>query len=137
MIQIKIIEENPPFLKAILNAGLKPEKTTIFPFGFLIYNPSGLPIPDDIMVHETVHMARQGRDPKNWWVKYLKDKEFRLNEELEANRKQYKFICKIKKDRNERARALVAIARNMAGAVYGNMITTNKAIEEIKKLTTF
>ena len=132
MIQIKIIEENPPFLKAILNAGLKPEKTTIFPFGFLIYNPSGLPIPDDIMVHETVHMARQGRDPKNWWVKYLKDKEFRLNEELEANRKQYKFICKLTKDREQRSKALMAMAKNISGEVYGKIVSFSKAYEMIK-----
>lgn len=133
MIQIKIIEENPPFLKAILNAGLKPEKTTVFPFGLLIYNPSGLPIPDDIMVHETVHIARQGKDPKNWWIKYLKDRKFRLNEELEANREQYKFICKLTKDREKRNKALVAMAKNISGEVYGKVVSFQEAYQVISK----
>ena len=134
---IKIINENPPFLLKLITAGMNPQRDTIFPYNPVIYNPSGLDIPADIMIHEAVHIKQQGKNPQAWWDRYILDKGFRLQQELEANQEQYKFICKIKKDRNERARALVAIARNMAGAVYGNMITTNKAIEEIKKLTTF
>ena len=132
-----ILNEQPPNLLQIQMAGMRPQFDTLFPWSPDFYNPSGVDIPADIMIHEAVHIRQQGKNPQAWWDKYILDKGFRLEQELEANKWQYKFICKIKKDRNERARALVAIARNMAGAVYGNMITTNKAIEEIKKLTTF
>ena len=129
---IKIIKEFPPFIENIIAAGLKPERTTIFPFGNVIYNPSGKDIPDDIMIHEAVHIKQQGENPADWWERYLKDKGFRLSQELEANREQYKFICKIFKDRNARTRALIKIAANMAGEVYGKMINITEAMNLIK-----
>ena len=129
---IKIIKEFPPFIENIIAAGLRPEKTTIFPFGNVIYNPSGKDVPDDIMIHEAVHIAQQGENPADWWERYLKDKGFRLSQELEANREQYKFVCKVLKDRNERNRALIKIAKNMAGDVYNLDLSVNKLMEEIK-----
>lgn len=129
---ITIVKEQPPFLLQIQLAGMKPEKTTIFPYGMIIYNPSGEPIPPDIWIHEAQHIAQQGKNPQAWWDRYILDKDFRLEQEVEANREQYKFFCKVKKDRNERSRALLAMAKNMAGEVYGNLLTTNKAMELIK-----
>ena len=129
---IKIVKEQPPFLLQIVAAGMTPEPTTIYPYGSIIYNPSGLAIPPDILVHELKHIAQQGENPKDWWQRYLRDKDFRLSQELEANREQYKFICKIFKDRNARARALLKIANNLSGAVYGNLISSREAMELIK-----
>src|SRR3990167_3178814 len=129
---IKVIKEQSPFLFRIVSAGMHPQPDTLFPCSPVIYNPSGLPIPQDIMIHEVVHIAQQGNNPTGWWQKYITDKDFRLSQELEANREQYKFVCKVLKDRNQRARALIKIANNLAGEVYGNLLTTNKAIELIR-----
>ena len=129
---VKIIKEWPPFIEDIIAAGLKPASTTVFPYGLTIYNPSGLDIPDDIMIHEAVHIAQQGENPADWWKRYIFDKNFRLSQEIEANREQYKFICKIFKDRNQRVRALDKIAKNMSGEIYGNMISYLEALKAIK-----
>ena len=129
---IKIIKAQPPFLLQIVSAVMKPEPTTIFPYGNIIYNPSGLPIPQDIMIHEAVHIAQQGENPAYWWQRYIFDKNFRLSQEIEANREQYKFICKIFKDRNARVRILLKIATNMASEVYGKMISITQAMNLIK-----
>ena len=130
--ELKIIKEQPPFLLQIQLAGMKPERTTIYPFGTTIYNPSGELIPEDIMIHEAVHVAQQGKNPKSWWNKYILDKDFRLSQELEANREQYKFICKITKDREKRNKALVAMAKNMSGEVYNVNISFQEAYQKIK-----
>ena len=129
---IKIVKEQPPFLLQIVAAGMTPEPTTIYPYGSIIYNPSGLAIPPDILVHELKHIAQQGNNPKDWWEKYIIYKDFRFNQELEANQEQYKFVCKVLKDRNDQARALLAIARNMAGEVYDLNADLYKIMEKIK-----
>src|SRR3990167_1931247 len=122
---IKFINEFPPFFQDIIKAGMKPEPTTIYPFSNVIYNPSGLDIPQDVMIHEAVHIRQQGENPADWWQKYITDKDFRLNQELEANQEQYKFVCKVFKDRNKQARTLLAIARNMSGEVYNLNVSIN------------
>ena len=38
----------------------------------------------DVIVHESVHLARQEKDPVQWWENYMKNKEFRFAEELIA-----------------------------------------------------
>ena len=129
---IKVIKENPPFLLKIVSAGMKPEPTTIFPYSPYIYNPSGLDIPQDVMIHEAVHLKQQGENPKEWWEKYIIYKDFRFTQELEANQEQYKFACKVLKDRNQRAKSLLAIARNMSGEVYNLNVSINKIMEMIK-----
>ncbi len=132
MPEITIIKEQPPFLLQIQLAGMKPERTTIFPFGLKIYNPSGELIPQDVMIHEAIHIRQQGKNPKEWWNRYILDKSFRLSQELEANREQYKFICKLTKDREKRNKALIAMARNVSGEVYGKLISFSRAYKEIK-----
>ena len=129
---IEIIKEKPPFLLQLQMAGLKPKEDTIFPFSLKIYNPSGKPIPQDIMIHEAIHIRQQGKNPKEWWDRYILDKNFRLGQELLANREQYKFICKLTKDREKRNKALVAMAKNMSGEVYGKIISYQEAFEKIK-----
>ena len=124
---LEIVKDFPPFYGHIINYGMKPREDTIYPFGLRIYNPSGLPIPDDIMIHEAMHIRQQGNDPQAWWEKYLTDKGFRLSQEIEANREQYKFICKAVKDRNKRFKALDAICRNVSSEIYGNVITYQEA----------
>ena len=129
---IKVIKEQSPFLFRIVSAGMHPQPDTLFPCSPVIYNPSGLPIPQDIMIHEVVHIAQQGNNPTGWWQKYITDKRFRFTQELEANQVQYKFVCKVLKDKNQQARSLLAIAKNMAGEVYNLNISVNKIMEMVK-----
>ncbi len=87
-----------------------------------------------ILEHEVIHMSRQ----KNskfwaifWWIKYIRNKKFRYAEELMAYRNQFKRIKERVKDRNERARILYALARDLSGDIYGNLKPFSEVVEEI------
>ena len=66
----------------------------IYPFGDIIYNPKGDEIPPDVIFHEEVHKGQQSiySSPLMWWTKYLLDKQFRQEQEVEACSKQYLFV---------------------------------------------
>jgi len=128
---MKILNEQPPILDKLLKAGLKPRETTVFVYGDILYNPSGVEIPPDILVHEEVHI-RQQKDNKDFLEKYLNDKEYRLKVEVEAFREQYKFVCEMLKDRNDRAKCLHSLAQELASSVYGEIINYSEAINKIK-----
>ena len=128
---MKILNEQPPILDKLLKAGLKPRETTVFAYGDTLYNPSGVPIPPDILVHEQAHI-RQQKDNKDFLDKYLNDKEYRLKVEVEAFREQYKFVCEMLKDRNYRAKCLHSLAQQLSSEVYGKIINYSEAINKIK-----
>ena len=102
----------------------------IFTYGDILYNPSKSGIPDHLRIHEKTHMVQQGDDPEGWWDRYLSDKEFRISQEVEAYRKQYRFFkstCKIK---SRIPTFLEKIVKDLSGMIYGNII----GFEEAKKL---
>lgn len=107
-------------------------KNPIWAYGDTIYNPGGFPISYDLVAHETVHGARQGDDPEGWWVRYLEDPEFRFKEELVAYRAQYQFIKLTNKDRELVARALMNIARDLSGPMYGSICSFDEAVKAIR-----
>ena len=105
---MKIKVENPPMLESILAAGMIPNlQTTIFTYGDTIYNPGDNELPDHLIEHEDTHSKQQGDDPDAWWLRYVNDPYFRLQQEIEAYVNQYKFICKQVTDRNKRFLILV------------------------------
>ena len=127
---MKILNEQPPILDKILKAGMKPKETTVVTYKGILYNPSGVDIPPDIMVHEEVHARQQEED--GYLEKYLNDKGFRLDKEVEAFREQYKFVCEMLKDRNWRAKCLHSLAQELSSEVYGLNITIKEAIKKIQ-----
>lgn len=128
---MKIVIGWPPNIKKIKKI-LTPAEGMVFTYGDTIYNPSGAYVADHLQIHEQVHMAQQ-KKPETWWNKYLIDPRFRLEQELEAYRAQYKFAEKAIKDRNQRARFLHAIASDLASKSYGGIISYLEAIEGITK----
>ncbi len=131
-LEMKILIEQPPILDKILKAEMKPQKTTIFAYKNAIWNPSGVEIPPDILVHEEVHLKQQEGANDDWYDKYLMDKDFRLKMEVEAFREQYKFFCEMVKDRNLRARYLNKLALNLSSEIYGKIINLQTAINKLK-----
>ena len=129
---LKILNEQPPILDKLLKAGLKPQKTTVFAYGDTLYNPSGVEIPPDILIHEEVHIRQQKDNKDDCLEKYLNDKEYRLKVEVEAFREQYKFVCEMLKDRNDRAKCLHSLAQELSGSVYGKIINYSEAINKLK-----
>lgn len=134
--EMKILVAFPPNIKQIAEKfGLTVEqaKNLLYAYGDTIYNPGNHKISRDLIVHETTHSMRQGKNIEAWWKKYLNDSEFRIMEELEAYTNQYKAFCEDQKDRNMRAKFLHRIATDVSGPVYGNMLSFKDAREVIIK----
>jgi hypothetical protein len=128
---MKIATEYPPNYQEIIASGLKPRGTTIFCWGDTIFNPSGQEIPKDIIVHEEVHSKQQGQFPQVWWTKYLYDKNFRLDQELEAYHTQLQWIKKeIPKAYKE---ALNEFAEHLSSPIYNLSISHYQASTLIRK----
>lgn len=129
---MRVLHENPPILKSILEAGLKPGGNTVFTYGDVIYNPNGGKIDQTLMKHEETHSKQQGNDPKGWWKRYLADVDFRLEQEVEAYRVQYQEAKKLIRDRNKLFNFLIMIAKDLSGELYGNALSFQDAMEKIK-----
>ena len=129
---MKILNEQPPMLNEILGAGMLPNETTIFTYGDTIYNPGGHELSDHLIEHEETHCDQQGNDPKKWWERYLIDPYFRIEQESEAYANQFAYICAKVKDRNQRAKICLDLARVLSGPLYGNIISQQNAYNTIK-----
>lgn len=131
---MKIEINLPPIYDEIINSGLRPNDRTIYTYGDIIYNPSGEDIPPELIVHEKVHMEQQNKMlPSEWWSRYLDDRYFMIDQEVEAYAKQFRYVCKLQKDRNTRAKILMIYASILAGPTYGEHISKETAYQMIKK----
>lgn len=120
----------PPNIESI-RAVLPVSENNIFAYGTVIYNPGGMELPPWLIEHERVHF-RQQDDLKSWWRRngaevwwrrFLRDPEFRLEQELEAHRAEYRSFCSHNADKNLRSRALMAISKRLAAPMYGGIIS--------------
>ena len=126
---MKIIYEYPPNIEKIrehfpIKSGI------IFTYGGELYNPDKGNISADLMAHEETHVAQQGNDPDKWWDRYFIDDAFRLEQETEAYRNQYKYSLE-NYNRAGRKRLLKKISKDLSSPLYGNLITENEAKEAI------
>lgn len=128
---MRIICERPPNFDDIVKVfPMADNPGIIFAYWNTIYNPSGGEIPIPLKKHEAVHCVRQGETEAGtieWWDKYLKDIEFRYEEELLAHRAEYQSCVDLAPHRNARRKALKHIASKLASPLYGPMVTVKKA----------
>jgi hypothetical protein len=87
-------------------------------------------ISPDLIVHEQTHFRQQAAigGPEIWWEKYFTDKQFRLEQELEAYEKQCDHIRKFVFNQKKKHNAFNHIWLSMA-QMYGDMITFEEAAE--------
>ena len=134
IMQIKI--GKPPYYDECVKAfGIDKRKGVVFTYGQDLWNPDNVEIPDHLFEHELVHCAQQGGDnalASIWWRRYIDDSKFRVDQEIEAYKKQYQFICTKIKDRNARFRALHILAVDMSSPMYGSSISYTDAIRRIR-----
>jgi len=127
--EVKYSTEKPPnniYEKCRERFGVDWDKGIIFTYGDTIYCKS--PISDDLKVHEATHIRQQREIGEDiWWERYLKDKDFRLSQEVEAYKNQMEYINK-NYNRNARRYLYKHIIRSMV-ELY-DMCTE----EEAKKL---
>jgi len=89
MTEIKIKIKKPPIYESACAAFSLDLRNIIFTYGDTIYNPSNLKLNDHTIEHEKVHMQQQGDHPDLWWGKFLRDPQFRIQQEAEAYGRQY------------------------------------------------
>jgi hypothetical protein len=128
---MKIVIDNPPNISAIKLVFPLSGKE-IFAWGDIIYNPGNVQIPAWLVEHEMIHQKQQGDDTVGWWNRYLVDPQWRIEQELEAHRREYKVFCLHNKDRNVQARYLNSIASRLSSALYGNVVSKLEALRKIK-----
>lgn len=134
-----ILPTRPPNFDKIAKAFpvVLTQKGIVYTYGGAIFNPDDCPIDEPLGLHEATHSLQQdkfgsgSRGPERWWKQYLKDPKFRLEQELEAYRNQYRRYCELNLDRNRRARFLNRIALDLASPQYGSVISLAEARKAI------
>lgn len=94
-----------------------------------IYCPHG-EVRDDVIEHEKVHLKQQGDDYDGWIEKYITDKDFMIEQEVEAYREQLKYIATVR-TKAETLTATVSFAKFLSSEVYGNVITVDEALKRL------
>lgn len=104
---------------------------TLFTYGDTCYCREITP---DLIAHEEVHVKQQlAMGVEKWWGRYYVDVEFRLSQETEAYRAQWKWIESNIKDRNTRDRFFRHIVNALSSSLYNNLISYSEAFKLIKK----
>lgn len=128
---LKVLKDYPPNIESIKEK-LTLSGKEIFAWDGTIYNPSNGVLTTPLIEHEMVHFKQQNGKPEEWWNKYLSDIEFRVQQELEAHKMEYRSFCKENKDRNKQAKYLFEISRRLASPMYGNVMSIKEAMRKIK-----
>lgn len=133
---MKILNEQPPvsdIWKRAHELFEIDDSGTVYAWGDTIYNPAGIHLPDEIVIHESVHSRQQHAmgGPSMWWEKYLTDATFRAAQEAEAYYAQYRAYCSTHKDRNQRARYLHEISSIFSSPMYKLGMTRAEAAMRI------
>lgn len=106
------------------------DKGIIFTVGDTIYYKGELR--QDLHIHERTHIGQQlNMGVKKWWKKYLKDDQFRYEQEVEAYRRQYRWIRQNIKDRSMQNDLLRSCASSLSSPLYGGIVTMDQAIRDI------
>src|SRR5689334_25347799 len=91
---MEIVHGYPPNIEDI-RAKFELNDRVVFTYAPYLYVPCGAPIDDPLMKHEETHAKQQGDDPAGWWKRYLEDPNFRVGQELQAYRRQYKAYKRV------------------------------------------
>lgn len=95
--------------------------TPLFCWGQTIYNPFHVSVPKQLIAHERVHASQQFSlgGPEQWWVRYIEDAEFRLNQELPAHKAELAALLnEYGNNRDNRRRYLKMTAQRLRAPLY-------------------
>lgn len=129
---MRVVNDWPPNIEQI-RARFQLRSGFVFTYGDTLYNPDNALVDDSLIAHEETHTRQQDDDPFIWWHKYLNDDKFRLEQEIEAYRNQYRSEKKKVKDRNRLNWYLRALAKDLSSEVYGSIISFSEAMQKIKE----
>lgn len=125
----------PPNYKEIsekFGISVKENPGIVFTYGHQLFIPSGIKPDVHLLKHEETHALQQtAMGIQEWWRKYLDDPNFRVLQELEAYRAQYRTMGSL--PLKHRIGYLDHMASDLAGPMYGNLF---KNKEEAKMVIT-
>lgn len=128
-----IYGEYPPNYAEIAKVfKIKDNPGIVFTYGYKLYVPAGKIVEVDkhLLAHEKIHALRQTEmGVEEWWKKYLEDSSFRLVQEVEAYRQQYRSMWSL--PISQRAGYLNHIVKDLSGTMYGNVVTPEQALQLI------
>ena len=132
---VKISNEKPPqwILDEVKEKwNVEWESGVVFTYGELITTFKG-EVTEDLIAHESHHTAQHEKfgGADKWWREYLDNADFRFEQELECYRKQYKWLVKNIKNRQERFYFTQHYARSLSSEMYGNITTYQEAYKLI------
>lgn len=127
---MKIVADYPPNIEKI-KKHFPITENTVFTYGDTLYIPKGTMPDKPLLVHEETHVKQHeaAGGPEAWWDRYFVDREFRLTQELEAYRNQYKAMAGM--PLAQKRQYTQSIALDLAGPLYGNIMTVADAIKLI------
>lgn len=130
---MKVITDYPPNYGAIKDAipGVVGKFGVVFTYNGAVYSPHSHILEDHLTEHEKIHVKQQSSmGVEEWWDRYLEDPHFRLEQELQAYRTQFRFALK-RYGWNKAQGLLKSIAEDLSGPMYGNIITLREAKHRI------
>lgn len=132
---MQIIDEFPPNIEAIKKV-FPINTNTVYTYGDILYAPGiKFALPMDLIEHESIHSLQQRvhGGAEAWWERYLKDPAFRKDQEQQAYKAQYEYLCAHCNSRSKRFQLLVALARDFSSPLYGSIVDFYTACRLIKE----
>lgn len=130
---MKIVKSYPPNYGEIAERfNIRGMRGILFAWGNTIFNPDGTNVEEHHVVHESVHQKQQEKwgSIEGWWYKYIHDKYFRFDQEVEAYATQYNYLEKVC-SKKELLRMLKLMAGDLSGPMYGMKIAPREAADFI------
>lgn len=137
---MRVLVEKPPIYAEAKKRFEIDDTCTVYAWGDIIYNPAGVEIGRQILVHEETHQIQQANHdggPEKWWGRYLEDAEFRTEQEIQAYGEQYLYFCTVNGDRNAQFRYSLALGKILASPMYGADMSSLEAAKAIREWMEF
>lgn len=130
MITPKFSTKEPPIYPELVKRfGVSMKDGIVIAYGDTIYSQD--PIPKHLEIHECVHLEQQAKyGVEWWWNKYLEDKHFRLEQEVEAYQAQAQYM-KANFGRQEYRSNVRKLAKDLSSGIYGRIISYEDALRVI------
>lgn len=110
------------------------DRVLVVVYGDTIHQSFKHTMPMDLKVHEMTHVRQHlayPGGPAAWWKRYLEDITFRLDQEIEAYRNQYRYSQDYM-SRPDRRDLIKHMAGDLSSALYGNALSYDRAVAIIK-----
>lgn len=98
----------------------------VFSWEKYIYVPGGGSLPISIVAHEEAHGREQAGIVEKWWVRYIEEPAFRLEQEVIGHRAEYRELLR-GGSRRDYGAYLKYVSGKLAAPLYGGLVTPAEA----------